>query len=740
MNSTNLAEVALKAVELHRSGDLKEAENAFRRVLTVDSTNLIALYSIAVISNATGQFENALSAIARFVALRSDFAPAYVVRSLAEKELGRLELANKSINHALSLDPALYEAVQSKLQLETAKTTHKSTLANQTTSIISKNSLEGLKEQENGDALKASRYFNAALDDDPDDFVALYSLGVIATNSGKDTDGIEFLEKAVKSAPQKPEGYFALGTALMSKGLYEKAIINLDRAIELNPAYEEAYVNKSNLLHSLRKVPEALETLNCALAKFPEGQKFLNNKGYLLTAQKNYQQAIEAYQTLIKLNSNYENALGLLAHAKLHACQWDGISDLGSTIISGVLEGKRVTQPFALMSITDEPNVLRKCAEIFSNHQFPKKNRALWQGQRYKHRKKRVAFISADFREHAVGYLFKSLLKDLSRSEFELIGISEGHDDGSELYKYYKIQFSHYVSSTGKTGAEIALLLKSFEVDIVIDLSGFTFGSRLDILSYRPAPIQITYLGYPGTLSLPYVDYIIADATTVPLEAEPYFSERVLRMTSCYLPGECRKELSSQKKLPADYGLPNDKFIMCSFNHDYKINREMFDVWLSLLKQHSNSIIWLMKLNNEAQTNLMNYAKSQDIDPCRIMFATRVPTLDDHLLRYTVTDLCLDTFPYNGHTTTYDALSMDVPVITLQGQSFQSRVASSLLKDYQLTENITHSYEEYFETANQRIFELNKGKARVPNLLTAASNQSKARSFADLLMTVKILI
>ena len=740
MNSTNLAEIALKAVELHRSGDLHGAENAFQRVLTVDSTNLIALYSIAVINNANGRFDNAFATISRFIALRSDFAPAYVVRSLAEKELGRLDLANQSINHALSLDPTLYEAVQSKLQLEAAKTKNKSILDNQTTSLISKNSLAGLKEQEKGDVPRASEYFNAALDDNPDDFVALYSLGVLTTNTGKDTEGIELLEKAVKSAPQRPEGHFALGTALMSKGLYEKALINLNRAIELNPSYEEAYVNKSNLLHSLRKIPEALETLNSALEKFPGGQKFLNNKGYLLTEQKKYQQAIETYQQLIELNPNYENALGLLTHAKLHACQWDGISDLKSTIISGVLEEKRVTQPFALMSITDEPNILQKCAEIFSKHQFPEKNQALWQGQRYKHRKKRVAFISADFREHAVGYLFKSLLKDLNTSEFELIGISAGHDDGSELYKYYKIQFSHYVSSAGKTAAEIALLIKSLEVDIAIDLSGFTFGSRLDILSYRPAPIQMTYLGYPGTLSLPYIDYIIADATTVPLEAEPYFSERVLRMTSCYLPGECRKELKSQKKLPADYGLPNDKFIICSFNHDYKINREMFDVWLSLLKQHSNSVIWLMKLNSEAQTNLRNYAQSQNIDPYRIFFATRVPTLDDHLLRYTVANLCLDTFPYNGHTTTYDALSMGVPVITMQGRSFQSRVASSLLKDYQLTENITHSYAAYFETANQRICELNQGKARAPNLLTAASSQSKARSFAELLMTAKILI
>jgi predicted O-linked N-acetylglucosamine transferase (SPINDLY family) len=740
VNSTNLAEIALKAVELHRSGDLHGAENAFQRVLTVDSTNLIALYSIAVINNANGQFDNAFATISRFIALRSDFAPAYVVRSLAEKELGRLDLANQSINHALSLDPTLYEAVQSKLQLEAVKTKNKSTLDNQTTSLISKNSLAGLKEQEKGDVPRASEYFNAALDDNPDDFVALYSLGVLTTNTGKDTEGIELLEKAVKSAPQRPEGYFALGTALMSKGLYEKALINLNHAIELNPSYEEAYVNKSNLLHSLRKVPEALETLNSALEQFPGGQKFLNNKGYLLTEQKQYQQAIETYQQLIKLNSNYENAFGLLTHAKLHACQWDGISDLKSTIISGVLEEKRVTQPFALMSITDEPNVLQKCAEIFSKHQFPKKNKALWQGQRYKHRKKRVAFISADFREHAVGYLFKSLLKDLNTSEFELIGISEGHDDGSELYKYYKINFSHYVSSVGKTAAEIALLIKSFEVDIAIDLSGFTFGSRLDILSYRPAPIQITYLGYPGTLSLPYIDYIIADATTIPIEAEPHFHERVLRMSSCYLPGGCRKGLVSKKKLPSEYDLPNDKLILCSFNHDYKINREMFSVWLSLLRQHPDSILWLMKLNNEAQNNLKFYAKDQDVDPSRIHFATRVPTLNDHLLRYTAVHLCLDTFPYNGHTTTYDALSMGVPVITLQGRSFQSRVASSLLLDYQLAGNITRSNEQYLMTANQRVSELRSGKLSAPNLLEEASSHSKAQSFAELLTEARIVI
>ena len=723
------AEIAKIGVDFHQNGNLIEAKSAFEQALLLDPSNLVSLYSIAAIHNSNGNFEQALCAIEKFLTIKNDFAMAYLAKSKAEQGLGEIDLARASLITAINLDPKLQsQDVGSYPPKEKRGRKIQASL----------NSIAGLKAQERGDIPKAIELFNQALSTDDRDFVALYSLGIIAINA-EDDSGLKILGKAVASDPTRPEGHYALGTAFMSKGLYEHAQTSLEKAIELDPAYEEAYVNKSTLLHSLKKNGEALETLNKALEKFPTNQKFLNNKGYLLTEQKLYNEAIETFQTLVKLNPNYENALGLLAHAKLHACDWKDLSPLSETIIKNTLEHKPACQPFALMSLSDDPAVLMQCAKQFGNHKFPAKHETLWNGEAYTHRKKRVAFLSADFREHAVGYLFKNILDELDSQEFELIAISSSADDGSNLYKYYKTKFHHYIESAGKTASEVARLIRALEVDIAIDLSGFTYGSRLDILAYRPAPIQITYLGYPGTLSLPYIDYIISDPITTPDEAGEYFSERIVRLNSCYLPGECRASLRKSRVEKYSLGLPEDKFILCSFNHDYKINPAMFAVWMKLMRDNKDSVLWLMKLNEPARTNLRLHAAHENVDPDRIYFASRVSTLDEHLSRYNVADLCLDTFPYNGHTTTYDALSMGVPVISLQGKSFQARVASSLLRDYQQEHNIACSYAEYYEKANLLITGTSRGVHSLPDIRASASKREKAYAFTEILRNVRAL-
>jgi protein O-GlcNAc transferase len=730
--------ISLKGVELHRLGSLGEAKNAFSAALALDPANLVALYSLAAIQNNLGQFENALVLIKKFIELRPDFAPAHIAKSIAESGLSRLELARKSLDDALFLDPNLNDLAKKKQWLDSRNAEQTDQLLEKKPYQTSQHSLEGIQAQETGNLSKAVDCFEKALQLNSNDFVALYSLGILNINN-ENTDGLNLLERATKSEPYRAEGHFALGTALMSKGLYEKALLSLDKAIELNKNYEEAYVNKSNLLHNLKKTKAALETLESGLKLFPNSQKFLNNKGYLLTEQKRHEEAIDTFHILSKINPNYENALGLLAHAKLHACDWKNLTELSQQITEGVLTGVPVTQPFAYMSLTDNATAMKSCAKIFGKYKFPEQKKLLWTGERYKHRKKRVAFLSADLREHAVGYLFKSILDELNTEQFELLAVSSSVNDGSELYNYYKAKFNHYIESEGKPAIEVAQVLRAFEVDITIDLSGFTYGSRLDVLAYRPSPIQITYLGYPGTLSLPYIDYIIGDSVTIPDTATPYYSEQVLRLNSCYLPGECRKSLQQPKKQRSSFGLPENKLVLCSFNHNYKINKDIFSVWMRLLRENKNYILWLMKTNEYAENNLRRYAVSEDVDPKRIFFATRLKTLEEHLSRYTVTDLCLDTFPYNGHTTTYDALSMGVPVISLQGEAFQSRVASSLLTDYQHEQNIALTLDDYYLKATIAMQDDKVCLARKPEICELASKANKGKSFAEILHTLETL-
>ena len=735
---TNSENIAIRAVELHRAGFLHPAKNAFISALDADPDNLIALYSVASIYLSIGSLNEADRAIDRFLEKKMDFALAHIVKSKISVSLGKIELAKQSAHTALSVEPTSKEARQ--LLLEISKIDNESVKAtSRPDDHVSAHSLAGLKAQDLGDIPTEEHHFQLALQKNPEDYHALYSLGVMCWIRGDIDKSIDFLQQATNVAPNSVDTFFAYGTSLMSKGLWEKAQETLTIALNLNPNHGETRVNLSNLLHSMRRPIEALTTLNLGLEIEPNNQKLLNNKGYILTDLKQYSLAADTFKKLATLNPNYENALGLLAHAKLHACDWNEISELKEKIIEEVSRGNSVTQPFALMSLTDNPQIIRNCAKIFGSQRFPLQEKSLWRGEKYKHRKKRVAFLSGDFREHAVGYLFREILDRIDPAKYETIAIHSGAADKSDVYNYYKRKFNHYISAESKTSKELAEILKVFETDIAIDLSGYTSGSRLDVLSHRPAPIQISYLGYPGTLALPYIDYLIADKVTIPEGEEHNYSERILRLNSCYLPTSERHGKTYWRRTKYDHGLPSEGTVFCSFNHDYKINQPMFSTWMSLLHADKNSCLWLMKLNEDAQANLKSAARSHDIDPERLIFATRVKTLDEHLERYTNVDVCLDTFPYNGHTTTFDALSMGVNVISMAGKAFQSRVAASLLTDYGLTENIATTLDEYSMKALQAREKKQMGSYATPCLQNDATAESKGQSFNSVLDSLFVL-
>jgi len=423
----------------------------------------------------------------------------------------------------------------------------------------------------------------------------------------------------------------------------------------------------------------------------------------------------------------HENAQGLHAYARLHACDWTDYESNRARILEGIEEGKRVCNPMALMALTDDPRLHQKCAVEFGKVRFPASSKPLWSGQRYRHRRKRVAFISADFREHPVGYLLIELIENLPRFGYETVAISLGHDDGSALYRRYRQAFSHYLSCQDKNALEIASVLRSFEVDVAIDLAGYTSGTRLEILAHRPCPVQATYLGYPGTLGLPYIDYLIADYFIVPNEQEQYFSERVIKLPHSYLPRDSSVIASPTTPSRKEFGLPEDGLVFCSFNHDYKINPPLFAVWMRLLNAHPGSVLWLMKLNDDARGNLLREAAAQGVGEERLIFASRVPRVEDHLARYRHADLFLDTFPYGGHTTASDALLLGTPVVTLAGRSFASRVAGCMLTDLGLTNGIASSMDEYFNIA-QSMIDSPTPSPRVGNAFPSAGQLAEAFS------------
>jgi predicted O-linked N-acetylglucosamine transferase (SPINDLY family) len=685
-----------EGLEFQRAGAWDAARACFDAVLDSDRDQPVALYSIAAIETNRGRPEAGLPFVTRLLELRPDFVQALIARAMIFQQLGRNEQARGDLERAQSLEPARTDLQQHINQLRSVPDRPQPAVGNPDVERLCR---QGLAAQHAGDQALAVRCFEQALALDAQHFASLYSLGLVHSQQGDARRAILMMGRAAQAEPANSLGHFALGTILQGQGLAEAALAAFDRAIALSPGHVEASNNKATLLHDLGRQKDALLTIEDALKIAPEDQKLLGNKGYLLSEFKLHAHAAATFRRVLDINPDYEYAEGLHAYARLHACDWTDFDANRTRIIEGVRSGRRVCNPLAFMAVSDDAHDARRCAEVFATHRYPASPEPLWRGETYRHRKLRVGFISADFREHPVGYLLIGLIERLDRRRFETFGFSLGIRDGSDLYRRYRNGFDHYLDCADKTSHELARLIRAMEVDIAIDLSGYTAGSRLDILARRPAPLQMTYLGFPGGLGTSYIDYLIADRVTVPDSLETAYRERVIRLPDCYLPRDHSVRPAPHAFPREKFGLPNEAQVLCSFNHDYKINPPMFAAWMELLRQTPNSVLWLMKLNQDAEQNLLRTAASLDVDPSRLVFATRVPRIEDHLARYAHADVFLDTFPYNGHTTASDAIYAGVPVVTLAGDSFASRVAASLLEHSGQAGFVARTYPSYQQAA-----------------------------------------
>jgi protein O-GlcNAc transferase len=676
-------EAIKKSIELQNQGEWDASINLLKKEVQANKKNTVALYSLALGLFNTNRLDEAYEYICNLIKLNSIFVPSYILRSNIFIRENKIELALEDAKKALSLEPKNQDALALVAKIQSVLN------VNLNSSQIQGHLLKGIEFQQKLLRDDAKSEFEKALSLDQNNFFALYSLGVVQNELGSHKEALAHLERAALANPTSPLPHFAIATIYMQLKLYDLALSSFDSAINCDPKSTDAYNNKAVLLRDMHKHLEALETLDSGLKQFPDDLKTLSNKAYLLTEFKQHVQASTLFKRILEADPSREYALGLYAYSMLHTCNWEDFEENSSALHSRIKNGDRVINPLAFMAFSDDGYLHKHCAESFGHYKFPPSNHPLCSDVRYVHQKKRVGFISADFREHPVGYLFAGLLEQLDRNKVETYGFSLCHGDGSELYKRFKSTFDNYITCEDKNSSEIAEIIKQLEIDVLIDLNGYTSGSRLEILAMRPAPVQMTYLGFPGTLGLPYIDYLIADWHTVPSSSDGFYAEKVLRLSSCYLPRDLGVLPAASTSPRTDFELPDGAFVFCSFNHEYKITPPIFKIWMDLLKEVEGSVLWLMRLSEDTQTNLCHSARSHGVDPTRLIFAKRVPRIEDHLARYRHVDLCLDTFPYNGHTTTSDALFMGVPVVTLAGSSFASRVATSLLYDVGLSDQLS---------------------------------------------------
>ena len=555
--------------------------------------------------------------------------------------------------------------------------------------------IRALESQKSGQTDQAIALFQEALKLAPGNAHALYSLSLIAFQAGDLESAYRHSSDGLHASPQFAPLWFLHGTIQQTRGELGAALESFDSALAADPDYVDVLLNSGALLRSQFRHREALERFNRILTVKPDHTGALVNCGILLTEFKQSEQAIRMFERLTEIAPDYDYALGLLFYERMHICDWRGFDTLSAEIIDGVRQGKRVCKSLAFMSVSDSAQDHLQAATIFARHYCPPAPQTYWNGERYQHTKLRVAYVSPDFREHPVSHLLAGVLEQHDKDRFETIAISLGIDDSSRLRERLLKAFDKFIDARHLSAQQIAKLMREMEVDIAVDLGGYTSDTRTAIFSYRPAPVQVNYLGYPGSMGVSYYDYIVADRHVIPVDQQMHFSEKVAYLPDSYLPIDNTVQIAERTPTRQECGLPEEAFVFCSFSHDYKISPPVFDVWMRLLTRVPGSVLWLVTRGEMTQRNLRQAAQARGVDPNRLVFASRVPRVEDHLARYRQADLFLDTNPYNAHTTAADALMAGLPVVTYMGSAFPSRVAGSLLYAAGLPELVANSLMQY---------------------------------------------
>jgi predicted O-linked N-acetylglucosamine transferase (SPINDLY family) len=486
----------------------------------------------------------------------------------------------------------------------------------------------------------------------------------------------------------------------LNLGHFEEARSAAHRAVELAPNFADAWNNLGSALVKLRRNDHALAAYDRAAELNPTSVDVHNNRGIALDALRRHAEAALAYATVRKLSPQYRGIHSSEFFALRKACLWPDRNDpeaAGSAVeqdLTDMVRKKRPVAPFVLLSITDDLALLLEAARTYGAERYPPSAKPLWQGERYDNAKTRVAYLSADFRSHATAYLMAELFERHDRERFEWWGISFGPPTKADpMRERLQQAFDHFIDVADRSDLEIAQLLRTNQIDIAIDLKGYTQDCRPGILGHRPAPVQVNYLGFPGTMGAAHIDYIVADATVIPPEHDEFYTEKVVRMPGSYQVNDSKRIIGATPSRK-DLGLPESAFVFCCFNNSYKITPEFFDIWMRLLIALPASVLWLFESSAEASKNLRRQAQQRGVSPERIVFAPKLP-LADHLARQRQADLFLDTLPYNAHTTTSDALWAGLPVLTCMSGAFAGRVAASLLKAVGLPELITTNVADY---------------------------------------------
>jgi len=545
----------------------------------------------------------------------------------------------------------------------------------------------------------AIKSYNRALKISPHFAKTHNNLGNTLQELGDVQAAIQSYNRAIEINPGYAEAHSNLGAVLQIKGELAGAIASYSRAIEINPDHAEAHNNLGTALQESSDLTEAILSYKRALEIKPDYADAYNNLGGVLKRKGDLPEAIKCFKNALKIKPEFGYARGHKLHQQSFICDWDGIAE-DRDLIPGLGISTDSVAPFAMLALEDHPASHLKRSSLFAKEQWPARSKLLpeFSVRSQIPSRLRIGYFSGDFHGHPVMQLIVKMFALHDRSSFEVHAFSFGPDKDDEMYQRLLKNFDSFHHVHGLTDEGIAELARSENIDIAVDLTGYTQNTRSGIFAYRAAPIQVSYLGYPGSMGADFIDYLIADSTLIPEENQKFYSEKIVYMPDCYQVSDNSRPPPATDVTRAALGLPEAGFVFCCFNNNYKITPREFDIWMRLLGQVEDSVLWLRRSNQWVEENLKKEAQARGIEPGRVIFAD-ICGYSEYLARLTKADLFLDTFNYNAGAVANDALWCGLPVLTHQGQSYVARMVSSLLTTIDIPELITTTEANYEKLA-----------------------------------------
>lgn len=695
----NLQFILDQGISLLQQGQPAPAEAYFRQVLTAVPQHLDALQFLGVIEYQKGRFAAAAELLQWAIDLAPDAPGLHCNLGLAQQELGHPERALASYDRALALMPKFVEALNNRGnvlrelgRLAESAASYRRALTSRPDFIEALFNL-GITQIAQGQADQAVTPLARCLRLAPGHLGAWGQYGIALMALNKHGDALSCFERILSHTANDAEAHYWRGNALLALGRPDEALSAYGNAAQIRPDIAEVHYNIGNVLLDQGRVEEGIAAFDQALARRPAFPEAIYNRGGAEQDLGRYDEAAATYEHLLSLVPDHRYALGRLFHCRQFVANWRRHAELRSALVASA-DGVVRDMPFPFLAVSDDPALQLRCAQAYTAAKHPPAATQLCSGQPYAHQRIRLAYVSADFCEHALSYLLAGVFEAHDRARFEVWGISLKPGDGSAMATRVAAAFEHFIDASALNDDEVARQLRDLEIDIAVDLTGHTQDARTAIFAARPAPVQVNYLGFPGSMGAAYIDYIIADDFVIPEAARPHYAEQVVYLPECFQGNDDRRVIAPQPQTRASHGLPEKSFVFCAFNNTYKLTPEFFDIWMRLLAAVPESVLWLASADASVQRNLRAEAERREVAPERLVFSPRI-RYAEHLARLQLADLFLDTLPFNAGTTASDALWAGVPVLTCAGRAFSARMAGSLLRALGLPELITGNLATY---------------------------------------------